>query len=241
MKIAAIIPARYASTRFPGKPLTDLNGKPMIQRVYDRVKEASSIDEVIIATDDERIFTVAQSFGAKVVMTDSDHPSGTDRVYEVLQKVGGFDALINVQGDEPFIPVAYLESMVEMLKHNDLCTLVYPLNTEEAANPNKVKAVFSQQKKALYFSRSKIPFDRDEMSDVAYYGHIGVYGYHSDTLEKIAKLPTSTLENVEKLEQLRWLEAGFSIKLEVVNEALLGIDTPEDAEKAIKLYQKLEA
>lgn len=238
MKIAAIIPARYASTRFPGKPLVDLNGKSMIQRVYEQVSLCEQLTDVIVATDHQEIYDHVLGFGGKVVMTKPDHPSGTDRVNEVLQQLTGIDALINVQGDEPFIPVSYLNQMVEMLQENELCTLVYPLAPEDVENVNKVKAVFNNKHQALYFSRSPIPYNRDGIAGLTYYGHIGVYGYHVQTLQNIAQLPTSYLENVEKLEQLRWLEAGFSIKLGVVENALMGIDTPEDAEKARAIYNQ---
>lgn len=236
MKILCIIPARYNSTRFPGKPLIDINGKTMIERVWGQSKKSNLISESVVATDDERILNHVIKFGGKAVLTSSSHQSGTDRCYEALSKSDiNFDAVVNIQGDEPFIDENYIDKVCQLLIDGaSIATLAHPiLDIEEVNNPNKVKVVVSKTKKALYFSRSVLPFDRNNISP-NYLGHIGIYGYSKSTLNSITKLPTSSLELSESLEQLRWLENDFSIYVDTVNEATQGIDTPEDLEKLLK-------
>ncbi len=244
-KILGIIPARYASTRFPGKPLADIGGKPMIQRVYERASQ--KLECVYVATDDERIEAAVKAFGGKVVMTSVDHQSGTDRCAEALQKVEAieqskFYAVINIQGDEPFISPLQIEKVADCFSMDttELATLVKPvLKTEDLFNPNKPKVVVSKDKTALYFSRSPIPYLRGEEEAKwhekhAYYNHIGLYGYRTDVLHEITGLPIGKLEQAESLEQLRWLENGYSIRVEETDEQAFGIDTPEDLEELLK-------
>ena len=248
MKFIAIIPARYASSRFPGKPLADLCGKPVIERVYLRVHEV--FDEVCVATDDERIAAVVRNFGGHVVMTRTDHKSGTDRICEAYHKVfdihSNFDAdvVVNVQGDEPFVAREQLELIKSCFNDpaTDIATLAMPITiehgTSELFNPNNVKVVFSEiTGKALYFSRSAMPYARGvEQSNWLgagrYYKHIGIYAYRANVLDEITKLPQSPLEITESLEQLRWLENGYQIAVRQCNVASIGIDTPEDLEQA---------
>ena len=236
MNITAIIPARYNSTRFEGKPLVDIAGKTMLQRVWEQTKKAKHITNIIVATDDERIFKHAKSFGAEVMMTSELHQSGTERCSEVLSKLSQKpDAIINVQGDEPFIDENYIDKVAVLLQQGKaIATLAHPiLDEEEINNPNKVKVVMSQQGKALYFSRSIIPFERNNNS-AQYFGHLGIYGYQTDVLEKIVHLPESVLEKTESLEQLRWLESDLEIYVSLVEKPSQGIDTPQDLEKALK-------
>lgn len=244
-KILGIIPARFASTRFPGKPLADIGGKPMIQRVYERASQ--KLECVYVATDDERIEAAVKGFGGKVVMTSVDHQSGTDRCAEALKKVEAleqctFYAVINIQGDEPFISPLQIEKVADCFKEarTELATLVKPvLKTDDLFNPNKPKVVISKDRKALYFSRSPIPYLRgaEEATWVekhAYYNHIGLYGYRSDVLQEITRLPIGQLELAESLEQLRWLENGYSIRVEETDEQAFGIDTPADLQELLK-------
>ncbi len=243
MRFIAIIPARYASTRFPGKPLVDMAGKPMIQRVYEQVKKA--LDEVWVATDDIRIFETVEAFGGKAVMTSSDHRSGTDRIQEAYSKIGGgFDVIINVQGDEPFIQPEQIESLKNCFDSKDveLATLVKPFKKEDGFdvlfNPNSPKVIISKKNEAIYFSRSIVPYIRDVhhtewMDKHTFYKHIGMYAYRSDVLSEITKLPQSSLEKAESLEQLRWIENGYRIRVGYTTLETIGIDTPEDMEKAI--------
>ena len=238
MKVLGVIPARYASTRFPGKPLVDIQGKTMIQRVYEQAMKATSLSKVIVATDDERIFNHVKSFKGEVMMTSNVHQSGTDRCAEVINQLlsEAFDAVVNIQGDEPFINPSQIDSVVEVLKKEQfmIATLVKRIYTEGVIhNPNIVKAVFSSEGKALYFSRSPIPYLRnipiDEwLSKGEFYKHIGLYAYKSSVLKEIALLPPSRLEQLESLEQLRWLENGYAIGIAETNLETIGIDTPED-------------
>lgn len=244
MKFIAIIPARYASTRFPGKPLVDMGGKPMIQRVYEQVKK--SVDNVWVATDDTRIFDAVHSFGGKSVMTSSDHRSGTDRIYEAYQKVGtGFDVVINVQGDEPFIHQDQIESLKSCFDTPEvqLATLVKPFRKEDGFevlfNPNSPKVVVNKKNEAIYFSRSIIPYVRDVnheqwLEKQIFYKHIGMYAYRADILREVTQLPQSILEKAESLEQLRWIENGYRIRVGFTTIETIGIDTPEDMKKALK-------
>ncbi|WP_165026364.1 MULTISPECIES: 3-deoxy-manno-octulosonate cytidylyltransferase [unclassified Dysgonomonas] len=244
MKFIVIIPARYASTRFPGKPLADMAGKPMIQRVYEQVKKAT--DEVWVATDDIRIFDAVEAFGGKAVMTSTEHRSGTDRIYEAYAKVGeGFDVVINVQGDEPFIQPQQIESLKACFDSKDveLATLVKPFKKEDGFdalfNPNSPKVTINSNNEAIYFSRSIIPYIRDVhhtewLDKHTFYKHIGMYAYRSDVLKEITQLPPSSLEKAESLEQLRWIEAGYRIRVGYTYEETIGIDTPDDLFNALK-------
>ena len=240
-KIIGIIPARYNSSRFPGKPLVDISGKSMIQKVYEAVHSCDFIDQVVIATDDQRIFDAALAFGAAVVMTKASHKSGTDRCAEVIEKlaVSGdkFDIAINIQGDEPFIKVAQIKSLVNGISKDNvqICTLGKLLENEAAINDsNVVKLVKSNSGKALYFSRYPIPFLRDESSKKPkYYKHIGIYAFKTEVLEQVSQLVQSPLEITESLEQLRWLENDFTIQVEETEFENIGIDTPEDLKKII--------
>lgn len=247
MKFIAIIPARYASTRFPGKPLADMGGKPMIQRVYEQVKRA--VHDVWVATDDSRIFDTVQSFGGKAVMTSTEHRSGTDRIQEAYSKIGeDFDVVINVQGDEPFIQPEQIESLKECFDSKDveLATLVKPFKKEDGFdvlfNPNSPKVVINKKNEAIYFSRSIVPYIRDAhhtewLDKHMFYKHIGMYAYRVDVLKEITQLPQSSLEKAESLEQLRWIENGYRIRVGYTDVETIGIDTPEDMERAIKLLK----
>ena len=235
-KTIAVIPARYESVRLPGKPLIELAGKTIIQRVYEQVSKAELVDEVIIATDDERILDHAKSFGARAEMTSADHQSGTDRIAELAKKNNDWDVIVNVQGDEPFIEPANIDKAIEPFKHDPtikMTSLYHELSDEaEINNPNNVKVVTDMNDDALYFSRSPIPFPRDEKSSEPYKKHIGLYAYKRETLLSLSELSPSELEKVEKLEQLRALENKISIKMLKVESAPIGIDTQEDLEKA---------
>jgi 3-deoxy-manno-octulosonate cytidylyltransferase (CMP-KDO synthetase) len=247
MEFIAIIPSRYASTRFPGKPLADMDGKPMIQRVYEQVKKA--VAEVWVATDDARIFDVVQSFGGNVVMTSPLHRSGTDRCFEAYRKIGkNADVVINIQGDEPFIQPEQIDRLKNCFDSPEvqLATLVKPFRKEEGIealfNPASPKVVINKNFEALYFSRSVIPYVRDidqsQWLDYhVFYKHIGIYGYRADILEEIVSLPQSTLEKAESLEQLRWIENGYRIRVGVTNIETIGIDTPQDMERALQFLE----
>ncbi len=247
MKFIAIIPARYASTRFPGKPLADMGGKPMIQRVYEQVKRA--VHDVWVATDDSRIFETVKAFGGKAVMTSTDHRSGTDRIQEAYSKIGeDFDVVINVQGDEPFIQPEQIECLKECFNSKDveLATLVKPFKKEDGFdvlfNPNSPKVVINKENEAIYFSRSIVPYIRDAhhtewLDKHTFYKHIGMYAYRVDVLKEITQLPQSSLEKAESLEQLRWIENGYRIRVGYTDVETIGIDTPEDMERAIKLLK----
>lgn len=247
MKFIGIIPARYGSSRFPGKPLADMGGKPMIQRVYEQVKKA--LNKVWVATDDERILKAVENFGGKAVLTSPDHKSGTDRCNEAFSKIGnGFDVVINVQGDEPFIQPQQIETLKSCFdsKETELATLVKPFKKDDGFevlfNPNSPKVVLNKNSEAIYFSRSIIPYIRDAhhtewLDRHVFYKHIGMYAYRSDVLKKITLLPQSNLELAESLEQLRWIENGYKIKVGLTNIETIGIDTPEDMEQAINLLR----
>ncbi|NOU61631.1 3-deoxy-manno-octulosonate cytidylyltransferase [Marinifilum caeruleilacunae] len=242
MKFIGIIPARYASTRFPGKPLADIHGKTMIQRVYEQTLLA--IDEVWVATDDDRIQKAVENFGGNVIMTSPDHQSGTDRIAEALSKISEskgtqYDVVINIQGDEPFIQPEQIELVKKCFEseQTQIATLVKQIsNQEEIFDPNKVKAVISKSQKALYFSRSPIPYLRgvekeNWLDKGTFYKHIGMYAYKNDVLKQITQIDQSSLELSESLEQLRWLENGYWIQTEVTKHESIGIDTPEDLER----------
>lgn len=240
-KVLAIIPARFASTRFPGKPLVSISGKTMLERVFGQVRKCTSITDIRIATDDPRIEAEAIRIGARVVLTDPNCPSGTDRCAEVLaQEKENFELVVNVQGDEPFIRPEQLEELIALLKNTgaDIGTLCRRIEKEEDVfNPNVVKCVKSALHKALYFSRNPIPFVRgaapsDWLSQVEFFQHVGLYGFKSSVLPNLSGLPQGKLEKAESLEQLRWLEAGYSIAVGETQFESLGIDTPSDLEKA---------
>ena len=248
MKFLGIIPARWASSRFPGKPLAQLGDMTMIQRVYTQAKKA--LDDVVVATDDDRIFRHVQEFGGTVVMTSTNHRSGTDRCAEAYQLAGiNADVVINIQGDEPFIQVGQIEAIKSCFP-TDIATLVQPFtpqqSIDELINPNSPKVVFSQSThQALMFSRSVIPYTRGVpmqqwLEKTQYYKHIGMYAYTVDTLMAITKLPPSPLERTESLEQLRWLENGYQIKVAISEASTIGIDTPDDLQKALLYLNSLE-
>ena len=244
MKILGIIPSRYASTRFPGKPLVDIEGKTMIQRVYEQCIKAKSLAAVVVATDDSRIYDHVNDFGGKAVMTSEAHPSGTDRCFEALQKTGeDFDYVINIQGDEPFIQPEQIDTLAGILDgQTELATLVMPtISTPHILSPNEAKVVFDKNMNALYFSREPIPHLRDVNREdwgnqAAHHVQIGMYGYRVDILEAITSLDKSSLEKAESLEQLRWLENGYKIKLALTDTPSFGVDTPEDLEALKKQF-----
>lgn len=246
MKVIGIIPARYASTRFPAKPLVDIAGQTMIHRVYQQAKHAMSLDEVIVATDDQRIYDHVKSFAGNVIMTDSKHQSGTDRCTEVIENISGFDIAINIQGDEPFIDPQQIDLLVSCFTNSsiDIATLVRKVeNKEELFNENKPKVVLSNSGKAIYFSRQAIPFLRgikpeEWLQQRPYYNHIGIYGYRTAVLKEISKLPISDLEQMEALEQLRWIDNGYTIQTAISNHSNDAIDTPEDLEHILQKYFK---
>jgi len=245
--ILGIIPARFGSTRFPGKPLIDISGKSMIQRVYVQAKKSKSMAKVVVATDDERIAQHVKRFGGEFVMTNQHHTSGTDRCFEALQKTEGtYDFVINLQGDEPFIDPSQIDLLAELLNEDqtELATLAIPVNSSELLfNESEVKVVLNKDKEALYFSRNVIPFlsgiDKKEWhKKYNYYRHVGIYAYRKDVLEKVTRLAPSSLEKAESLEQLRWLENGFNIKVGITHFESHCIDTPEDVERVLKLTGK---
>lgn len=261
MKFLGIIPARYASSRFPGKPLADLGGKPMIQRVYEQAKKV--LNTVIVATDDSRIFDCVKSFGGEVVMTSADHTCGTDRVYEAYQIYTSQlqnsaelidhkeTVVVNVQGDEPFIQPEQIQALMDCFP-TDIATLVHPFSVNDTwndlANPNYVKVAIAREQasshdttigRALYFSRSVIPYLRglepaEWLGQGQHYRHIGMYAYRADVLQQITQLQPAVLEKLESLEQLRWLENGFTIRVALTHNASIGIDTPEDLQHALQ-------
>lgn len=240
MKILGVIPSRYASTRFPGKPLIDINGKSMIQRVYEQAKKAAALSEVVVATDDDRIFNHVKSFGGKVIMTSPSHESGTERCAEVLGKLdASFDVVINIQGDEPFINPEQINQLCSCFhdEKTDIATLIKKINTEEELfNPNRPKVEIDNNNFAIMFSRNAIPDllntkKENWLSEHIFYKHIGIYGYRNDVLAKISKLPPSPLEQKERLEQLRWIENNYAIKVAVTTHEAIAIDTPEDLQK----------
>ena len=241
-KILGLIPARYASSRFPGKPLADIGGKPMIQRVYEQAKKV--LPTVCVATDDERIRAAVETFGGKVVMTSDKHKSGTDRCAEALDIIESqlntkFDAVLNIQGDEPFIEPEQIRTLADMFDRNEveIATLVKKAECKaDVFNPNKPKVVVANDGKALYFSRQAIPYlrgvDETEWTEkYEFYNHIGLYGYRADVLRRLTKLPQGILERAESLEQLRWLENGFAIYVSRTELESLSVDTPDDLEE----------
>jgi 3-deoxy-manno-octulosonate cytidylyltransferase (CMP-KDO synthetase) len=256
LKILGIIPARYASTRFPGKPLVEIQGKSMIQRVYEQASQSKALSKVVVATDDERIFCHVLSFGGNAVMTSDKHPSGTDRCFEAFEiitkkerkaegaKYQRYNYVINIQGDEPFIQPEQIDILAECLNNKtELATLVKQIEDEDTLfNPNTPKVIFNNHLEAIYFTRQTIPYLRGIekekwLNTHDYYKHIGIYAYRVDILKKITKLPMALLEKVESLEQLRWLANGFKIKIAITPYDSYGIDVPEDIEEALKRLQ----
>ena len=247
MKFVGIIPARYASTRFPGKPLADILGQPMIQRVYERASHV--LDTVVVATDDQRIYDAVVQFGGRVVMTSENHKTGTDRCYEALTKLPEtYDVVINIQGDEPFIAIDQIEALKNCFVSDQiqLATLVKPFDAntsiDELENPNTPKVILSQTGEAICFSRSVIPYLRGvEKSQWAaahtYYKHIGIYAYRTDILAQITKMTQTPIEKAESLEQLRWLENGLHIHVAITHSDNHSIDTPEDLQRVVELMK----
>jgi 3-deoxy-manno-octulosonate cytidylyltransferase (CMP-KDO synthetase) len=246
-RIVGIIPARYASTRFPGKPLIDLGGKTMIERVYTQASKA--LDDVYVATDDERILQTVLKFGGKAIMTSDNHASGTDRCYEAISKIDTqFDIIVNIQGDEPFIQPSQILQLIQCFDDDNtqIATLAKPISEKDGIeyleNPNHPKVIINSNRKALYFSRSVIPYIRGIekekwISTHEFYKHIGLYAYKSDILKAITQLSQSPLELSESLEQLRWLEHGYYIKVGISDFETIGIDTPEDIDKIKHLLE----
>ena len=239
MNVLILIPARYASTRFPGKPLAEIGGKPMIQHVVEKAQLVSQ--DAFVATDDQRIYDRVVGFGGKVVMTSADHKSGTDRIEEAIEKIGGdWDVIVNVQGDEPFVAKSQLETICHCFDDptTQIATLGKAFTSMEAVeNPNSPKIAVSNQGFALYFSRSVIPYvrgkEREEwLQHFPYLKHLGIYAYRKDVLREVTQLPQSSLEIAESLEQLRWLQNGYKIKVGTTDVETVGIDTPEDLQRA---------
>ncbi|WP_316818903.1 3-deoxy-manno-octulosonate cytidylyltransferase [Pedobacter nyackensis] len=241
MKILGIIPARYASTRFPGKPLIDIQGKSMIQRVYEQALKSESLDKVVVATDDERIAEAILNFGGEFVMTGATHQSGTDRCAEVSKQLPDFDIVINIQGDEPFINPKQIDLLVSCFDQPNvqLATLIKEIHTEEELfNNNIPKVVTNNKQEAIYFSRHTIPYIRNAEKEQwlkahQFYKHIGIYGYTTQALHEITLLEPSRLEIAESLEQLRWIENGYTIQTRITDLETIAIDTPEDLNKII--------
>ncbi len=244
--IAGIIPARYASTRFPGKPLVKIEGKTMIHRVWEQASKSKSLNRVVVATDDERIARHVKDFGGEAIITASNHPSGTDRCAEVLQKLGpDYKYVINIQGDEPFIDPEQIDTLAGVLQDGttEIATLIIPVDNKDVLfDVGEVKVVLNPKMEAIYFSRSVIPFlkdvpEREWHLRRMYYRHVGMYAYRADILWQITKLPVSSLEKAESLEQLRWVEAGYKVKCAITHHDSHCIDTPDDIDKVLKLMR----
>jgi 3-deoxy-manno-octulosonate cytidylyltransferase (CMP-KDO synthetase) len=244
LKAVGIIPSRYASTRFPGKPLADINGKTMIRRVYEQAKQSHLLSAVFVATDDQRIMDEVESFAGDAIMTSSGHRSGTDRCFEVLEKIGKdkYDVVVNIQGDEPFIHPEQINKVLKSFENKNvqISTLAHTISdSKDLHNPSIVKITRNSHGEALYFSRSPIPYIReagneDWTKSYPFLKHIGIYAYRSNVLEQIVKLPASPLEKAESLEQLRWLENGYSISVEITDKESFPVDTPEDLKRFIQ-------
>ncbi|WP_311330814.1 3-deoxy-manno-octulosonate cytidylyltransferase [Capnocytophaga sputigena] len=243
MKIIAMIPARYGATRFPAKLMQDLCGKPVIVHTYQRVADTNLFDQVYVVTDDDRIENAIREVGGKVIRSQKEHNSGSDRLAEASKDLE-VDIIVNVQGDEPFTDKENLQKVIDIFandpqKNIAVASLMERItHPDDIANPNNVKVVVNKFNEALYFSRSVIPFPRDTNTKVPYYKHIGIYAYRKDALQQFTQLPPSLLEETEKLEQLRYLENGFKIRLAVTDIPTIGIDTPEDLEKARQRLSK---
>lgn len=242
MNIVGIIPARFASSRFPGKPLVDIKGKPMIQRVYEQASKSKLLNHICVATDNAIIHQRVLDFGGNSVLTSEHHPSGTDRVFEAATKLKSVpDVVVNIQGDEPFIDPNTIDDLAELFidKNTEIASMAFPiLDVEKIKNADVVKVIIDKNNKAIYFSRFPIPYLRsiseiDWIKNNSFFQHIGLYAYRFDVLSKLVKLPVSSLEMAESLEQLRWIENGFSIKMALSNKPSFGIDTHEDLQKAL--------
>ena len=241
MNILGIIPARYESTRFPGKVLADIQGKSMVQRVYEQAVKSKYLNKIVVATEDDKVVEHVRKFGGEVLFTKPNHESGTDRCFEALQlQSDSYDYVINIQGDEPFLNPGQIDELAELLDGTvELATLIKKITTtDELFNLGEVKTVFNKEMEALYFSRQPIPYFRnaaelDWLQEQDYYKHIGIYAYRADILERISDLPVSALEKAESLEQLRWLENGLKIKLAFTEFESICIDTKEDLVKAL--------
>ena len=233
MIIVAVIPARYAATRFPGKLMQMLGNKTIIRHVYDNTVSTGLFNDVFVVTDSEIIYKEIKDGGGKVIMSKKGHESGSDRIAEAVAEMN-IDVIVNVQGDEPFIKKEPLEKLVNLFNDDkiEVASLMRKISKEEATNPNNVKVVTDRSGYALYFSRSIVPYQRDERSNAEYFLHVGVYGYKKDALITFTKLPQSSLEKIEKLEQLRYLENGIKIKMAETDYNNIAIDTPEDLERA---------
>lgn len=246
MEILGIIPARFKSSRFPGKPLIDIAGKSMIQRVYEQCLKSSCLNKVIVATDDQRIANHVIDFGGAVQMTSEQHQSGTDRCAEIAEYFPQFDIFVNIQGDEPMIDPAQIDLLVSCFKKQDtlIATLVKPINTlEELFNENTPKVILNTNNEAIYFSRTPIPYLRGKEKESwlcsnTFFKHIGIYAFRNQTLKQITKLPVSTLELAEALEQLRWIQNDYKIQTAISNTESQAIDTPEDLDKLLSLLKK---
>ena len=245
MKIVGIIPSRYASTRFPGKPLALIAGKPLIQRVVEQCQKAKSLSDVIVATDDDRILSAAKNF-CRAEMTSPNHPSGSDRIAEVAAKIS-CDAVVNIQGDEPMIEPSVIDAVAGALENGEMSTAATRIKTTaELDNPNVVKVVVNAAGRALYFSRRTIPYlrkaaggsTREQLAAFPFLKHLGIYGYRRETLLRLVKFPVSPLENAEKLEQLRALENGIEIAVVKVEHESVGVDAPEDVEWVERYLKK---
>ena len=249
LKILGIIPARFASSRFPGKPLVDIAGKSMIHRVYRQAKQADLLNNLVIATDDERIFSHATAFGANVVMTSQRHLTGTDRCAEVIRmkSYSNYDVIINIQGDEPLIDPDQINLLANVFinKNPEIATLIRPLTeNDDLSNPGIIKVVKGKLNQALYFSRSPVPFIRNApvehwLKKHIYFQHIGIYGYTKEALLKISRLDFTPLEKAESLEQLRWLENGLRIITEISEHRSYSVDIPEDVDKIMEILKSL--
>ncbi|MDD3396351.1 MAG: 3-deoxy-manno-octulosonate cytidylyltransferase [Acidaminococcaceae bacterium] len=243
MKVLCVIPARFASTRLPGKPLALIAGKPMIQHVYERASMAKLPAEVIVATDSDQVAEVVQGFGGRAMMTSPDHPSGTDRLAEVALSYSDVDVIVNVQGDEPMIPPEVIDALAQAFVDNpelDMATLRTPMGQEDYANPNAVKVVTDMRGYAMYFSRSLLPYPRKQPEGYQVYKHVGIYAYRRDFLLQYAALAPTPCELAEGLEQLRALENGFKIKVLTSSFQGIGIDTQADLDAANALFAKMK-
>ena len=242
MNIGCVIPARFGSTRLPGKPLADIAGKPMIQRVYERVTAAKKPQVFIVATDDQRVYDAVTSFGGTVVMTDANHPTGTDRLGEVAQQYNDLDVIINVQGDEPMIEPKLIDDLAQLFEEDpnlQMATVATPLLEDEYDEPSAVKVILNNRNDAMYFSRSLIPYPRHDFVR-APLKHIGIYAYRRDFLLNYAKMEPTPAEQTESLEQLRALENGYTIRVILTDKRFIGVDTPEDLARVNAIYEQEE-
>lgn len=248
MKVIGIIPARYGSTRFPGKPLADIAGKSMIQRVVEQAQKAKRLHDVVVATDDQRIADHVHHFGGKVVLTDANHPSGTDRCREALNHFEDVEVVINIQGDEPLIPPSQIDALIECFEEAEtqIATLIKPISsTAILTDPNKPKVLVNHHGEAIYFSRTPLPYVKGQaienwLNHHPYWQHIGVYAYRANTLKAITLLAPSPLENAESLEQLRWIEHGYRIRVATTDHESFPVDTPEDLERLLTYLKASE-